>query len=72
MEDLPDINTLYEPRELAQLFVGDLSEFVESCDFMGSLHQLMDSECPLEYSVSSPTGPDVVHQVIRQLQLVRL
>ena len=25
VEDLPDINTLYEPRELAQLFVGDLS-----------------------------------------------
>ena len=36
VEDLPDINTLYEPRELAQLFVGNLGEFVESCDFMGS------------------------------------
>lgn len=30
VEDLPDINTLYEPRELAQLFVGR-SQFVESC-----------------------------------------
>ena len=43
VEDLPDINTLYEPRELAQLFARILKRFMSNEDVQRHAQKCVDS-----------------------------